>query len=93
MVIGGPPCQGFSLKGKLKGLKDPRNFLFLEYIKIVEELNPEVFVIENVKNLINAVDGYFIDEIKSRFEDLGYIVNSGVLNLKLRVPQRRERPL
>lgn len=94
MVIGGPPCQGFSLKGKLKGLKDPRNFLFLEYIKIVEELNPEVFVIENVKNLINAVDGYFIDEIKSRFEELGYIVNYGVLNSKnYGVPQRRERAI
>ena len=49
MVIGGPPCQGFSLKGKQLGLDDPRNFLFLEYVKIVEELRPEVFVIENRK--------------------------------------------
>lgn len=94
MIVGGPPCQGFSLKGKLKGLEDPRNFLFLEYIKIVEELNPEVFVIENVKNLINAVDGYFIDEIKSKFENLGYIVNYGVLNTKnYGIPQRRERAI
>src|SRR5690625_1440635 len=56
MIIGGPPCQGFSLKGKLKGLDDPRNFLFLEFIEIVEKIKPEVFVIENVKNLIYAVE-------------------------------------
>lgn len=94
MIIGGPPCQGFSLKGKLKGLEDPRNFLFLEFIKIVEEIKPEVFVIENVKNLINAVDGYFIREIRERFEGLGYIVNDGVLNAKnYGVPQSRERAI
>ena len=48
MIIGGPPCQGYSMKGKKLG-KDPRNFLFREYLNIVEELKPEVFVIENVK--------------------------------------------
>ena len=41
MIIGGPPCQGFSLKGKQLGLDDPRNFLFLEYVKIVEQIKPE----------------------------------------------------
>ncbi|MHC5838164.1 DNA cytosine methyltransferase, partial [Lactococcus lactis] len=41
MVIGGPPCQGFSLKGKNLGLDDPRNFLFVEYLDIVKQLNPE----------------------------------------------------
>ena len=54
MVIGGPPCQGFSLKGKNLGLDDPRNFLFVEYLDIVKQLNPEVFVIENVKNILSA---------------------------------------
>ncbi len=49
MIIGGPPCQGFSNKGKNLGLKDPRNFLFLEYIEIVKAIKPEVFIIENVK--------------------------------------------
>lgn len=94
MVVGGPPCQGFSLKGKLKGLDDPRNFLFLEFIKVVKEVRPEVFVIENVKNLINAVDGYFIEQIRKRFVDLGYIVNYGVLNSKyFGVPQNRERAI
>lgn len=94
MIIGGPPCQGFSLKGKLKGLNDPRNFLFLEFIKIVEELKPEVFIIENVKNLINAENGYFINQIRRKFKKLGYIVNDDVLNAKyFGVPQNRERAI
>ncbi|MGI6360428.1 MAG: DNA (cytosine-5-)-methyltransferase [Acholeplasmatales bacterium] len=94
MIIGGPPCQGFSLKGKNLGLNDPRNFLFLEYVKLVKELNPEVFVIENVKNLINACEGYFIKQILEEFHKLGYIVNYGVLNaLNFGVPQHRERTI
>lgn len=94
MVIGGPPCQGFSLKGKNLGLDDPRNFLFLEYVKIVKEINPEVFIIENVKNLVQACDGYFIKQILSEFHKLGYIVNYGVLNaLNFGVPQHRERTI
>ncbi|WRB67764.1 site-specific DNA-methyltransferase [Helicobacter pylori] len=62
MIIGGPPCQGFSNKGKNLGLKDPRNFLFLEYIEIVRALKPEIFIIENVKNLISCAKGYFLEE-------------------------------
>ena len=94
MVIGGPPCQGFSLKGKNLGLDDPRNFLFLEYVKIVKELKPEVFVIENVKNLINACDGFFIKQILAEFGKLGYILNYGVLNAaNFGVPQHRERAI
>lgn len=61
MIIGGPPCQGFSLKGKKLGLEDSRNYLFLEYLKIVEELTPEVFVIENVRSLLSTSGGWFKD--------------------------------
>ena len=94
MIVGGPPCQGFSLKGKNLGLKDPRNFLFKEYVNLVSEINPEVFVIENVKNLINACDGYFIKQIIDEFHRLGYIINYGVLNaLNFGVPQHRERAI
>lgn len=94
MIIGGPPCQGFSLKGTLKGLEDPRNFLFLEFVEIVEKLKPEIFIIENVKNLINVEDGYFINQIRSKFQQLGYIVNDGVLNTKFfGIPQNRERAI
>jgi len=94
MIIGGPPCQGFSLKGKNLGLDDKRNFLFKEYVEIVARLQPEIFVIENVKNLINACGGFFINQILEEFHKLGYIVNYSVLNAKdFGVPQHRERTI
>lgn len=94
MVIGGPPCQGFSLKGKQLGLDDPRNFLFLEYVTIVEELKPEVFIIENVRNIINALGGFFLEQIRTKFKELGYIVNDGYINAKeFGIPQNRERAI
>lgn len=92
MIIGGPPCQGFSLKGKKLGLKDPRNFLFVEYLDLVEKIKPELFIIENVKNLYSSADGYFKDEIEKTIKTLGYTVNSSILNAKYYgVPQNRER--
>lgn len=94
MIIGGPPCQGFSLKGKKLGLKDPRNYLFLEYLKFVEEIKPEIFVIENVKSLLTTADGWFKDEILDYIHKLGYCVDYGVLNAKkFGVPQTRERAI
>lgn len=94
MIIGGPPCQGFSLKGKQLGLEDPRNFLFLEYINILKEIQPEIFVIENVKNLLSASKGYFINKIVKMLTNLGYIINYGSLNAKnFGVPQNRERAI
>lgn len=92
MIIGGPPCQGFSLKGKNLGLNDPRNFLFLEYLELVKELQPELFVIENVKNLLSSANGYFKNEIIARIKKLGYQVNCDILNAKdYGVPQNRQR--
>ena len=94
MIIGGPPCQGFSNKGKKLGLKDPRNFLFREYLSLVEVIQPEVFVIENVKTLLSASNGWFRDEIVNTIKDLGYFVDFGVLNAAdFGVPQARERAI
>lgn len=94
MIIGGPPCQGFSLKGKNLGLDDPRNFLFLEYVDIVSRVKPEVFVIENVKNMISSGNGYFIEQIYKKFKALGYKLNHGILNsYDFGVPQTRERTI
>lgn len=94
MIIGGPPCQGFAMKGKKLGLQDPRNFLFLEYLNIVKELNPEVFVIENVKRLLTTENGWFRDEILHYINELGYCVDYGVLNAyDFGVPQSRERAI
>lgn len=94
MIIGGPPCQGFSMKGKKLGLEDERNYLFLEYLKFVKELEPEVFVIENVKSLLSTAGGYFKNEILKYIDKLGYCVNYGILNAKdFGVPQARERAI
>ena len=94
MIIGGPPCQGFSLKGKKLGLDDPRNFLFMEYLHLVEELMPEVFVIENVKSLMSTSNGWFKNQIINKIENLGYKVSVGILKASdYGVPQNRERAI
>ena len=94
MIIGGPPCQGFSLKGKKLGLSDPRNFLFNEYLNIVAAINPEVFVIENVKALLSTSAGLFRDQIIEKVTNMGYKVDYGVLNASdFGVPQARQRAI
>lgn len=94
MIIGGPPCQGFSMKGKKLGLKDPRNFLFKEYLNIVEVLQPTVFVIENVKSLLSTSNGWFKNEIINTIQKLGYNVDVGILKASdFGVPQNRERTI
>ena len=94
MLAGGPPCQGYSMKGKKLGLADPRNFLFREYLEIVKQLQPEVFIIENVKGLLLSANGWFKEEIVQTIENLGYKVSVGVLNAAdFGVPQSRERAI
>lgn len=94
MIIGGPPCQGFSLKGKKLGLEDSRNYLFNEYLNIVEIIQPEVFVIENVKALLSTSAGYFKNQIIEKAEKMGYNVEYGVLNASdFGVPQSRQRTI
>ncbi|NLO45335.1 MAG: DNA (cytosine-5-)-methyltransferase [Clostridiales bacterium] len=94
MIIGGPPCQGFSLKGKKLGLDDPRNFLFNEYLRFVEILQPEVFVIENVKALLSTSAGWFKDQIIDKVSAMGYFVEHGVLTASdFGVPQARQRAI
>ena len=94
MIIGGPPCQGFSLKGKKLGLDDPRNFLFNEYLRFVEILKPEVFVIENVKALLSTSAGWFKDQIIKKVTEMGYHVEYGVLTASdFGVPQARQRAI
>ena len=94
MIVGGPPCQGYSMKGKKLGLQDPRNFLFREYLDLVQRLQPDVFVIENVKGLLLSANGWFKDEIVSTIENLGYTVRFGILNAaNYGVPQSRERAI
>lgn len=94
MIIGGPPCQGFSLKGKKLGLADPRNFLFNEYLNLVQAIQPEVFVIENVKSLLSTSAGWFKNQIIEKVEAMGYFVRHGVLTASdFGVPQARQRAI
>lgn len=91
-IIGGPPCQGFSLKGKPKGLKDPRNFLITHFLDIVKGVKPEIVIIENVKQMILSEKGYFVKLINKTLEELNYYVDGKVLNAKyFDIPQNRER--
>ena len=93
VVFGGPPCQGFSLMGK-RSFDDPRNSLVFHFIRLVLELQPKFFVIENVKGMTVGKHKEFIGEIIDKFENNSYKVNHTyqVLNAaNYGVPQNRER--
>ncbi len=93
VVIGGPPCQGFSLIGQ-RVLDDPRNTLVREFLRIVKELSPRFFLFENVKGLTVGKHRKVLDELVKEFEMLGYNVQTPwqVLNaVNYGVPQDRER--
>lgn len=90
-VIGGPPCQGYSTVGT-RDVNDPRNHLYLEYCRVVENVEPEFFVIENVRGLLTLGKGAFKDDIITRFSNLGYNVTYRLVNASdYGVPQNRYR--
>ena len=92
VIIGGPPCQGFSQKGKRLSLDDPRNYLFQQFVRFVKEFKPKYFVLENVPNIVTTANGYFKDQIVSAFNQIGYDVTYGVLcAADYGVPQDRHR--
>lgn len=96
VIIGGPPCQGFSVAGPAKkDPKDPRNSLFVDFSKWVSFLEPKIFVMENVKGILtrkNANKEKVVDIIIKTFEELGYGVEIWKLNAaEYGVPQIRER--
>lgn len=92
LLVGGSPCQSFSMVGKRKGLKDTRGTLFYDFARIVKESQPKVFIFENVKGLINHDKGNTFDTIKATFDELGYRYFYQVLNAKdYGIPQHRER--
>lgn len=92
IVIGGPPCQGFSQKGSRKLFEDDRNFLFKEYYRVVKYLKPQYFLMENVPNLLTSDKGYFKNEIFTLFKELGYHLDADILNsYNFGVPQVRRR--
>jgi DNA (cytosine-5)-methyltransferase 1 len=91
LIIGGPPCQGFSSVGNRKE-DDPRNKLFYEFVRVVREIKPKMFVLENVTGILTMQKGEVQKVIKEEFEKLGYRIKIKVLNAEeFGVPQKRRR--
>lgn len=91
VIIGGPPCQGFSLTGP-RNFEDKRNKLYLAMIETVRRYQPQVFLIENVPGMANLYKGAVKDEIIRRFTDMGYNVNCKIVcAADYGVPQIRKR--
>ena len=92
IVVGGSPCQSFSLAGSRKGFEDTRGTLFFEYAKVVKETQPKYFLFENVKGMLSHDKGNTIRVVLETFDQLGYYIDFNVFNSKYYdVPQNRER--
>ena len=91
IVIGGPPCQGFSNAGK-RMIEDPRNALYKEFVDIVIETNPKIFIMENVEGIMSINEGKTFAEIKETFRELGYnVTGRKLIATQYGVPQKRKR--
>ena len=91
VIIGGPPCQGMSLSGPRK-FDDPRNKLYLSYIRLVKDIQPKAFVIENVPGLVGLFGGQIKDSIIEKFTEMGYQIQYKILcAADYGVPQNRKR--
>lgn len=94
VIVGGPPCQGFSIAGNIgrKFINDPRNYLFKEFVRVVKVIKPRIFVMENVARMATHNHGKTIKEICHEFSKLGYHVQYKVLNaVNYGVAQNRRR--
>lgn len=101
LIVGGPPCQGFSVFGKRRFIntkdynphEDPRNFLVYQFIRVVEEVQPKFFFMENVKGFTNLDKGHFVEEVKKAFKKIGYndIWLEVIHATDYGVPQERQR--
>lgn len=93
IIMGGPPCQGFSLSNtRSRNMNNPNNLLFEQFVRLVNEINPKWFLFENVWGITNIEKGEVMARIKKCFEDIGYKVVPAVLRASdFGVPQNRER--
>lgn len=97
VIIGGPPCQGFSMAGsriRYGFVDDPRNYLFKQYFKIVQKVQPKAFVMENVKGIMTMQNGEIFNDIIKIFSDsdMGYNVYYRIIKaVDFGIPQKRER--
>lgn len=87
IIVGGPPCQGFSMANRQRLIDDPRNKLYKSFVEVVKKIKPPFFVMENVKGMLSVKDQVIED-----FASIGYKTHARVLNAKdYGIPQNRER--
>ena len=92
VIIGGFPCQGFSVANNKRSMEDKRNFLYKEMLRIIKDKKPKYFVAENVKGILSMENGKVIKMILNDFKELGYRVDYKLLNAaEYGIPQLRER--
>lgn len=92
LLAGGPPCQPFSIVGKRQGLEDPRGDLVLEFVRLLRELEPEIFIFENVANLVSVSNGEVLNTLLQLMSDAGYATSHAVLSVAdYGVAQMRKR--
>ena len=93
IVFGGPPCQGFSLSNTMtRNMKNPNNSLFEEFLRFVNEIQPDWFLFENVEGFAHFEEGKIQHLVEQRFRDMGYLVFPKVLWASdYGVPQHRNR--
>ncbi|PRS47567.1 DNA (cytosine-5-)-methyltransferase [Bacillus sp. MZGC1] len=92
ILVGGSPCQSFSVAGHRKGFEDTHGTLFFEYVQTLLAKKPKYFIFENVKGLLNHDKGKTIEIIAKAFRDAGYCIDLEIMNSKyFNVPQQRER--
>ena len=92
IFVGGSPCQSFSQMGKRKGLEDTRGTLFYDYARLIKEIQPKVFIFENVPGMLVHDKGRTWETIKKVFFSLGYDIHFEILNASdYGIPQLRKR--
>lgn len=92
VIIGGPPCQPFSVAGKQKGINDPLGVLYRDFIKHVQELQPKIVLMENVYGLAQVKSANMIEEIYKSFKNIGYeVTHRELMAADYGVPQKRRR--
>ena len=92
LLVGGSPCQSFSMVGNRMGLKDTRGTLFYDFARVIDETRPKVFIFENVRGITSHDQGKTWKVIKKVFEELGYRIYFDILNSRdFGIPQNRQR--
>lgn len=92
LLVGGSPCQSFSMVGDRRGLEDTRGTLFFDFVRVIDECKPKVFLYENVQGLLTHDEGRTWKTMQVVFDSLGYRLFSSVLNSRdYGIPQNRKR--